>query len=193
MTAILPSQLLYIAAQFTSIDECRGIITAINIKQKDDVITITSTDGHRAFRVSFEINEKYHMDEEELNLHYSTFKKRIAKAQFVRIDSENATFSGDKCETVIRRLEPVAGDYPEFNNQIWPDTYQNDPNAPIAFNPRYLAEYLTEMNRYGADSKVKMETNKPHTPMQFSATVETFGDEFETQYLLMPVQIRDNK
>lgn len=193
MTAILPAQLLYIAAQFVSTDECKAIITAVNIKQKDDVITISSTDGYRAFRVSFEINEKYHMDDEELNLHYSTFKKRIAKAQFVRIDNENATFTGDKCETVIRSIEPVAGDYPNLNAPIWPDTYHNDPNAPIAFNPRFLAEYLTEMNRYSYIPKVKMEVNKPAAPMQFSATIEPFGDEFETQYLLMPVQMRDNK
>lgn len=189
MTAILPAQILYIGAQFASNDECRGIITAINIKQANDVITITSTDGIRAFRCSFEISESYHMDEEELNIHYGAFKKRIAKSQTVRIGTKEASFTGDKCETVIREIYPVSGVYPEVTGKIWPDVYTNEPEAPIGFNSKLLTEYLTEVSRFSSSGKVRMETNSPTQPMQFSATIEPFGESFETQYLLMPLKL----
>ena len=191
MTATLPSQLLYIAAQFAHTDEYKGIITAINVKRNEDTITIASTDGHRAFKVSFDVNEHYYMDEEEITIHASTFKKRIAKARYVGISDNTAEFKDVKGAMLsINPVVNVAGTYPSFN-QIWPDNYTNNPTRPIAFNARYLAGFLNEVARFGVSGSVKMEVNMQTQPMQFSATVEAFGDTFEAYYLLMPVQIRN--
>lgn len=191
MTAFLPAQLLYIAAQFATTDECKSVITSINVKRKEDQITITSTDGHRAFRVSFEINEHYHMDEEELNIHYKTFKKRVAKARYAIIKDNTTEFKDINGSMLsINPVEYVAGDYPSIGNNIWPDVYNNEPKSPMAFNAKYLAEFLNEVTRFGYNGTVKMQMNMPTTPMQFDASIEAFGDTFEAFYLLMPVQLR---
>lgn len=192
MTAVLPAQLLYIAAQFVSTDECKGVITSINVKREEDKITITSTDGHRAFKVSFDTNEHYYMDEEELNINFKVFKKRVAKARYVTIRDKVSEFKDINGELLVMNpIQHVPGQYPDMGNRIWPDTYTNNPEAPIAFNAKYLSEFLNEVARFGVNGNVKMQTNAPNQPMQFDATVEAFGDTFEAFYLLMPVQIRN--
>ena len=192
MTAALPSQLLYIAAQFASKDSWKGAIVAINVKKEGETIKITSTDGHRAFRVSFEANETFFMEEEELNLDSSAFKKRIAKAKVTTLSGEMATVTDDKGSVITGvPYKTLDVEFPNINSSIWPDTYKNEPGAPIAFNSSYLASFLTEVARFSDKGHVKMNVNMPTTPMQFDATLELFGDTYETQYLLMPVQIRN--
>lgn len=192
MTAILPAQLLYIAAQFCHTDVYRGALNAINVKREEDKITINSTDGHRAFRVSFDVNEHYHMDEEELNIDHKAFKKRITKARYVTIRDTVAEFKDiNGTMLVINPVEKVSGTYPNMNNSIWPETYTNNPETPIAFNAKYLAQFLTEVARFSYNQSVRMQTNSATKPMQFDATVEAFSDTFDVFYLLMPVQIRN--
>ena len=192
MTATLPSQLLYIAAQFVSTDEYRGVITGIHVKRTDDTITIESTDGFRAFRVSFDTNEHYYMDDEELILSASTFKKRIAKARYSVIRENMAEFKDVNGSVLsMNPVTHVTGSYPDMSGSIWPETYSHNPGAPIAFNAQYLAGFLNEVARFGVNGNVKMEMNTPNTPMQFSSTIEAYKDTFEAYYLLMPVRIRE--
>ena len=191
MTAALPSQLLYVAAQFASKDSYKGSIVAINVKKKGENIKITSTDGCRAFRVSFGANETFFMEEDELNLDEKAFRKRIAKGKVTTLKNQMATVTDDK-DSIIAGVpyETKEVEFPDINSPIWPDTYQNNPGAPIAFNSALLAPFLTEVARFSDIGIVKMNVNMPTTPMQFEATLELFGAEYEVQYLLMPVQIR---
>lgn len=192
MTTALPSQLLYIAAQFASKDPCKETLVAINVKKEGETIKIMSTDGHRAFRVSFEANETFFMSEEELNLDSTAFKKRIAKAKVTTLEGQMATVTDDKGSVIAGvPYNALTVTYPNMNGSIWPDTYANEPGAPIAFNSAYLATFLTEVARFSDKGAVKMNVNMPTTPMQFEATLELFGDTYEVQYLLMPVQIRN--
>lgn len=194
MTAALPSQLLYIAAQFAHKDSFKGTIVAINVKKEGENIKITSTDGIRAFRVSFEANETFFMSEDELNLDASDFKKRVAKGKVTTLEGEMATVTDDKGAIIAGiPYKTVAGEFPNMNSAIWPDTYQNTPGAPIAFNSAYLAPFLVEVTRFTDVHNVRMNTNGPITPLQFEATLDIFGAEYEVQYLLMPVQIRNPK
>jgi hypothetical protein len=191
MTALLPSQLLYIAAQFASKDEWKGIITAIHVERNENQISIFSTDGFRAFRVSFDINENYYMDEEELTLDATSFKKRIPKGKVTLIENEMATVKDSKNDIVVSTPYKITeGTYPNIN-QIWPDTFHNESKAPITFDSSLLGPFLTEMSRYGVKGHVKMEFNTPLTPLQFSGTIEAFGDTFEVEFLLMPIQVRE--
>jgi DNA polymerase III sliding clamp (beta) subunit (PCNA family) len=194
MTTALPAQLLYVAAQFASKDSCKGSIVAINVKKEGENIKITSTDGFRAFRVSFGANETFFMEEDELNLDASDFKKRVAKGKVTTLKDSMATVTDDK-GVIIAGIpyKTVAGEFPNMNSAIWPDTYQNEPGAPIAFNSAYLAPFLVEVTRFTDIHNVRMNMNGPITPMQFEATLEMFGAEYEVQYLLMPVQIRNKK
>ena len=191
MTAALPSQLLYVAAQFASKDPCKNTIVVINVKKEGENIKITSTDGIRAFRVSFEANETFFMEEDELNLEASAFKKRIAKGKVTTLKDQMATVTDDKGSIIAGvPYETLTVEFPNINSSIWPDTYANEPGAPIAFNSALLAPFLTEVARFSDKGIVKMNVNMPTTPMQFEATLELFGAEYEVQYLLMPVQIR---
>ena len=191
MTAALPSQLLYIAAQFAAKDPCKDALVVINVKKDGENIKITSTDGFRAFRVSFESNETFFMEEDELNLDEKAFRKRIAKGKVTTLKGEMATVTDDKGSIIVGfPYETLTVEFPNINSSIWPDTYANEPGAPIAFNSAYLAPFLTEVARFSSIGNVKMNVNMPTTPMQFEATLEMFGAEYEVQYLLMPVQIR---
>lgn len=192
MTTALPSQLLYIAAQFASKDSWKDALVAINVKKEGETIKITSTDGHRAFRVSFGANETFFMSEEELNLDATAFKKRIAKAKVTTLEGQMATVTDDKGNVIAGvPYNALTVTFPNMNGSIWPDTYANEPGAPITFNSSYLATFLTEVARFSDRGNVKMNVNMPTTPMQFEATLELFGTDYEVQYLLMPVQIRN--
>lgn len=191
MTAALPSQLLYVAAQFASKDPCKDALVVINVKKEGENIKITSTDGIRAFRVSFGANETFFMEEDELNFEASTFKKRIAKGKVTTLKDKMATVTDDKDSVIVAHpYENKEVLFPNITSAIWPDTYTNEPGAPIAFNSAYLAPFLTEVARFSYIGNVKMNTNGPISPMQFEATLDMFGAEYEVQYLLMPVQIR---
>ena len=143
MTAALPSQLLYVAAQFASKDSCKDTIVVINVKKDGENIKITSTDGIRAFRVSFKSDETFFMEEDELNLEASAFKKRIAKGKVTTLKNQMATVTDDKGAIIAGvPYETKEVEFPNINTSIWPDTYANQPGAPIAFNSSYLAPFL---------------------------------------------------
>lgn len=192
MVAYLPAQLLYIAAQFVTTDLVKTSITGINIKRNEDTITIMSTDGHRVFKVSFPVNENYHMSDKELLIDPKPFKKRNAKARYAVIRDDIVKFYDEDMENIfMNEVKHISGNFPEMNGYIWPDNYNNNPEAPIGFNAKYLADFLTEVNRFRISGTVKMQFGDPHKPMQFNATIQPFADIFEAYYLLMPVQIRD--
>ncbi len=191
MTATLPAQLLYIAAQFAHNDPYRQILCGISIKRVEDMMTILSTNGHHAFRVSFEVNEQYHMDEENLVLDAKAFKKRIAKARYTVIRDNVAEFKDiNGSMLTINPVENIEGTYPNMDAPVWPGEYKNNPGAPVAFSAKYLSTFLNEVARFGVNGTAKMEINTPTAPMQYSASIEAFSDAFEVYYLLMPVQIR---
>ena len=185
---MLPTQLLYIASQFASKDDWKPNINGINIKRKEDQITITSTDGFRAFRCTFE--NPYFMEEEELNLSVSAFKKRIPKGKVTTLKDGMATVMDDKNQIiVVNPYETLEVEYPKVD-QIWPDSFKNDSGEPITIDPNLLADFLIEMKRYGT-GRVKMEFNKKTNPLQFSGVIDCFGTEFNVEFLLMPVLVRD--
>ena len=181
----LPAQIVYTASLFVSSYEHKKLLMSVNVRKENNKITITSTDGHRAFRCSFDVNETYNMEEGSMNLKISAFKKRIPKAKVVELSDNKATFKDEKDNViVINPYETMIGVYPNVDN-VWPSEYHNNSEEPITFNPELIVPYFTELKRYG--NNVKMETNKNHNPLQFSGTIE----DFETQFLLMPVQVRN--
>ena len=162
MTSVIPAQLLYVAAQFSALDDYKQMLTCVNVKKDQEKIQITSTDGHRAFRVTFETNAHYYMGEDEVNILAKTVKKRVGKARYAKIRDNVVEYTDiNRSMLMINPTEHHKGDFPDVNS-VWPTEYNNDPHLPIGFNPRLLSEFLVEVSRFGVNCMVKMETNNNH-------------------------------
>jgi len=199
-TFILPADIIYIAAQFASQDSFKGILTGISIKpcvttfyRTLTSIEICSTDGHRMFRCRIPVVEKAFFLDRHIVVNAAAFKKKVAKASTIHLSAYNgvemANFFGIKADLISSvPYTTLDGDYPNYN-QLWPDTFKNQPGEPISLNAGYLASFLKEVQAFSSNSNVTMNCNLATTPLTFSATHHLYSD-VTLEYLLMPVQIR---
>lgn len=208
----LPAQVLYIAAQFASRDEAKQVLQLIHVRKGEDgLITIESTDGHRAFRFRFqECNPVRRQGEHwyinrDLLLDASIFRKRVSYGHWAMIkDNGTAEILGGKIAKgsecppskliEARPYKHVADGfiYPKLD-QLWPDKFENVPGGPISLNASYLSKFLAEVTSYSHNGVVKMSCNKPSEPLVFSSSCELSVPGLENcqlEYLLMPVQVR---
>ena len=208
----LPAQVLYIAAQFASRDETKQALQLIHVRKGEDgLITIESTDGHRAFRFRFpECNPVRRQGEHwyinrDLLLDASTFRKRVSYGHWAMIkDNGTAEILGGKIakgsecppsKLIEARPYKHVADvfiYPKLD-QLWPDKFENAPGGTISWNASYLSQFLAEVTRYSHNGVVKMSCNKPSEPLVFSSSCELSVPGLENcqlEYLLMPVQVR---
>jgi DNA polymerase III sliding clamp (beta) subunit (PCNA family) len=207
--AFLPAQLIYVAAQFASADASKKVLTAIHVRPAgEDGVIITSTDSHRMFQVTCP-DATWYCDQ-PLLLDAKQFKKRIAYGRFIAIDDtagngEGARILGGKTATAFAEFLqsiPWASAHadlrcPDTNlrypdtDQLWPDSFKNAPEAPIAFNAQLLGDFLQQVTRYSWNGVVAMQTNSPTNPLLFTSTIrDTYLEDVEMRFLLMPVQIR---
>jgi len=192
--AVLPAQMLYVAARFASKDSAKGPLCYINVRKADDTITIASTDRHRLFRVRIEDTNNAYYLQRELMLSPSAFKKRIAKAAFTFVTDQGTAEMRGSIPDLIQSVPCSTGcdsPFPECDRLI-PDTFTGTPGAPIAFNADYLASFLKEVARFCDNGIVTMQFNMPTTPLVFTGrtTLDGTGLRVTMEYLLMPVQIR---
>ena len=193
MIATIPSQLLYIAAQFASNDsQFKPNIALINITFKNEQITIRSTDGFRAFRCSFPMTSLFVMTQEELNVPAKVFKKRIAKGKYSIIHSDHVKVMNNVDECIVMNpMQPNTTEiYPNVDN-IWPDKFNNDPENPVFFNAALLSDFLNEVKRFSENQCTRMVMNKPTNPLEFTADIELYDKEYKVEYLLMPINKRN--
>lgn len=205
VVACLPAQILQAASKFVSDDYTKDVLTKIYIaKEPDDRIIIASTDGHRAFRFRFATNEKWSINNEAgfILLDAQAVKKKVSYAQYAIFKKESIEFFGGK-KKAHQTQEPfdfiearpckynVDQEYPKLN-QLWPDTFTNEPGRPIAWNASYLSDFLAVVTQLGVNNVVKMQSNAATTPLTFTGKCELPGfEESLFEYLLMPVQIRE--
>lgn len=204
--ACLPAQILYVAAQFASRDEAKGVLQLVNVRRRDDgSVQIESTDGHRAFRFRVPVaargGELWFADR-DLKLNAATLRKRVSYGQFAIVRADGTVeFLGGKSkkgapvptEFLEARPWKHADDCYEFPviDQLWPDSFTGELKGPIAFNARYVAEFMAEVDRYSHNGVVKLQMNRPTTPVVMTSSCELHGLEgSELEHLLMPVQIR---
>jgi hypothetical protein len=201
---LLPAPILHIAAQFTSKDEAKQVLQLVNVRSKaDGDIVIESTDGHRAFRFVIPRGDLWHLVPSEIKLSAETLRKRVAYGHWAVLrSSETIDFMGGKKSVancppcVFLESRPYAHratcyTFPAMDN-LWPDKFSNEPQAPIAYNAGYLADFLGQVAKFSPNGVVTMETNKPSTPLVFTATCDLHGLEHcRFEYLLMPVQLRN--
>jgi len=199
--AFLPAQLIYVAAQFTSADDCKKVLTAIHVRpaSEDGGVIIVSTDGYRMFHVT--CPDATWSCDQPLLLDAKQFKKRIAYGRFIAIDDtagngEGARILGGKTATAeflqsIPWLSAHADlQYPN-TDQLWPDSFKNTPEAPTSFNAQLLGDFLQQVTRYSWNGNAAMQVNGPTNPLLLTSTIrDTCLENVEMRFLLMPVQIR---
>jgi hypothetical protein len=198
--AFLPAQLIYVAAQFASADACKKVLTAIHVRPagEDGGVIITSTDSHRMFQVTCS-NAYWHCDQ-PLLLDAKQFKKRVPYGRFIAIDDttgngEGARILGGKTATAeFLQSIPWASAYADLQypdtDHLWPDSFRNTSEAPIALNAQLLGDFLQQVTRYSWNGTVAMQTNSPTNPLLFTSMIrDTYLEDVEMRFLLMPVQI----
>lgn len=202
MTAFLPASLLHVAAQFAATDPCKQVLTGIMVRPADDGITIESTDGIRAFRVT--VSDSNWRCDAPMLLSAKAFKKRIPYARFAAFEheAETARILGGKgpnaeflqsipCNWQSEGYvgDPVAA-YPK-TDQLWPDTFGRDAGKPIAFNAALMGDFLAQVARLAWNGVAIMERNSPHNPIVLHSIIrDTWLEDVVMLFLLMPVQIR---
>jgi hypothetical protein len=201
--AILPAQMLYVAAQFASIDLAKQVLTGILVRPaKGGGVTIDSTNGIGAFNVTCS-DPIWHCDT-PLLLNAKSFAKRIGYAKTVNIEANEglASFLGGK-NSIIELMQAVPwrwqsegfkGDpvaqYPDIDS-LWPGKFNNSPGQPVGFNARLMADFLKQVERYSWNGVAKMELNGATNPFVLTSVVADYGlSSVEMRYLLCPVQIK---
>lgn len=189
--AALPAQVIYIAAQFASSDETKHPLNCICISSEGDNLAIMSTDGHRAFRFRFHSSDLF-WSSKSFCIPAKPLRKRIAKANMLDV-KPSQLFLID-CDSVLLSRMPVSvldsAGYPNVD-QLFPDSFKNEPGRPMGFCSRYLAQFLNEVTRFTDNEAVMMECNTPTSPAKFTSQCSIpLLQSYKLEYLLMPVQLR---
>ena len=203
-SAILPAQMLYVAAQFASINPAKQTLTGILVRPvKGGGVSIDSTDGIRAFSVTCS-DPIWHCDT-PLLLNAKSFAKRIGYAKTVNIEvSEDlaSVFGGKNNIIEVIQAAPwrwqsegfkgdPAAQYPDID-RLWPEKFNNSPGQPVGFNARLMADLLKQVERYSWNGVARMELNGATNPLILTSSVFDYGlNNVKMRYLLCPVQIRD--
>ena len=194
ITTELPSFILEAAAQFASKDECKEALQGIHLLNCGATIRVAATNGHYAFRAYVEKGQHCSMDNDELLVPVSTFKKKVGYARKAIInsgDGEVRFYGGKKEELSLleaRPCQPLPYQFPQID-QIFPSKEQmsNKPGKPVAFNASYMKTISEVVAKFSETGNVQMHLALPTSAMLFTASLE----EADVQMLLMPVQVRD--
>lgn len=192
--AILPAPILWAAAQFASKDEGRLALTSIQIQRHDSgAVTVRSCDGHRAFRITLTI-EHAHSSAAELKVSAADWSKPgrlLTAAQWIQIktDGTAAAIAHDGSIAELRTWKENPYQFPNLD-QCWPTEYDCEPGAIITTDANYLLSFATVAAELSPKAHITLETSQPNQPLQLTANCRDYGAKLE--FLLMPVQIRDN-
>lgn len=214
--AVLPYWPVWAAAQFASVDDFKALLKFVHVYQEGETIQIESTDGHRAFRYRFPA-ANWRLPEQGLLLHAKALKKAVSQGKALAVStSMRVTFYGGTknavtelsslnnaghCTSASNNNQPIntaedcgnVGAYPRIN-QLWPDTFTNEPSAPYGFNAAYLKQWGAVVEKLSSNSVTKVQGNAPTTPFVFSCDfAQCFGEHYTDpvlELLLMPVTLK---
>ena len=214
--AVLPYWPVWAAAQFASANDFKALLKFVHVYQEGETIQIESTDKHRAFRYRFPA-ANWCLPKEGLLLHAKALKKAVSQGKAITVStSMRVTFHGGTknavtelsslnlaghCTSASNNNQPIktaedcgtVGTYPRIN-QLWPDTFNNEPGAPYGFNAAYLKQWGTVVEKLSTNSVTRVQGNAPTTPFVFSCTfAQCFGEHYadpKLEMLLMPVTLK---
>jgi hypothetical protein len=196
VTTELPAYILEAAAQFASKDECKEALQGIHLLNCGTTIRVAATNGHYAFRAYVEKGQNFSMDNDDLLVPVSAFKKKVSyarKAIINSVEGEVRFYGGKKDELNMleaRPCQPLPYQFPRID-QIFPseDQMSNKPGKPVAFKASYMKTISEVVAKFSETGNIKMHLASHTSAMLFSASLE----ETEVQLLLMPVQVREWK
>jgi len=201
----LPVHLMHCVAQCVSTDPVKVSLNKISLYREDSVgsgvITLAATDGHRLLRIilpagSTQIGELE--PGQRLIIEPAAFKKRpLINEKVVQLFDNGAAeiinLSAHQEMWVAWKITNTEHKFPDYD-QLFPENFHNKPEAPFAFNPSYLLDFLKLAKQYGKNSIVKWRMNAATTPMVQTFVVDSkwlpLDGEVTVEHLLMPVQIR---
>jgi hypothetical protein len=217
--AVLPYWPIWAAAQFASDDEAKQLLQFVHVWRDGDCFQIESTDGHRAFRYRLPawggsaatcvLPTLWRVPDQGLLLHAKALKKAVNYGKLLTVTHDmRAVFHGGK-KDALTELSSVnlaghysvhtaddcgkVGQYPNIN-QLWPQSFSNEPGKPWAFNARYLKEWCAVVEKLSHNGVTRTEGNAASTPFVFSCSYEPrigqHGSDAQLELLLMPVLIR---
>ena len=214
--AVLPYWPIWAAAQFACEDGYKGLLKFVHVYQDGETLQIESTDGHRAFRYRFPA-ANWRLPEQGLLLHAKALKKAVSQGKALSVStSMRVTFYGGAksavtelsslnlaghCVSLSNNSQPIntvedcgtVGTYPRIN-QLWPDTFTNEPGAPYGFNAAYLKQWGAVVEKLSTNAVTRVQGNAPTKPFVFSCTfAECFGEHYadpKLELLLMPVTLK---
>ena len=201
----LPVHLMHCVAQCVSTDPVKVSLNKISLYREDSVgsgeITLAATDGHRLLRITLPAGST-HIGELEpgqrLIIDPEAFKKRpLLNEKAVQLfedgTAEIINRSSREIKKVFWKTADTKFEFPNYD-QLIPDNFHNKPEAPFAFNPAYLLDFLKLAKQYGCPLVVKWHMNAAATPMVQTFVVDgkwlPLGGEVTVEHLLMPVVIR---
>ena len=201
----LPVHLMHCVAQCVSTDPVKVSLNKISLYREDSVgsgvITLAATDGHRLLRIilpagSTQIGELE--PGKRLIIDPAAFKKRPLTNEktielFADGTAEIPNSSSREIRKVFWKTTDTDFEFPNYD-QIFPDNFHNKPEAPFAFNPAYLLDFLKLAKQYGCPLVVKWHMNAAASPMVQTFVVDgkwlPLGGEVTVEHLLMPIRIR---
>ena len=194
--AILPAPILWAAAQFASKDQAKAALCQIQLTSNEDgTVTVRTTNGHQAFRITLTAEYAY-SSAAEIKVPAADWAKPgklLTSAEWCHLKTDGTaaavTFMGQVAELRSFTPDPYAPEFPPLDN-VWPTDYCCEPGQVMAFNGNYLAAFATVAAKLSPSAIIKLETSEANTPAQLSADFRETGATLE--FLLMPVQLRDN-
>jgi hypothetical protein len=210
--AVLPPCLLWAASMAASSDTNKGVLCSIDVRRTEDGnIRITSTDGHRLFRVVIPQSEQFFIAADQVapfRLNPKAFSKApTKKAVTVSIEASGlAQFHDTLGRPVdagawqaVTEANAVGQDFPRVDQLIPADDQLTcDPGKPVAFNPRYVGDFCKVAEKLSRNCVIQFLTAKSaNSPCIIRAEldgamllIEKDPPIVVMDYLIMPVQIR---
>jgi hypothetical protein len=213
---VLPYWPIWAAAQFASDDAAKQLLNFVHVWRDGDTFQVESTDGHRAFRYRFPawgadgMPTLWRVPDGGLLLWAKPLKKAVSYGKLLTVTHDmRAVFHGGKKEA-LGELSSVnlagffsvhtaddcgkVGTYPAIN-QLWPESFSNQPGQRFAFNARYVREWCAVVEKLSHNGVTRCECNAPTTPFVWASSYEPrigqHAPNPEIELLLMPVQVRD--
>jgi hypothetical protein len=213
---VLPYWPIWAAAQFVSTDEMKQILQFVHIWRDGDAYQIESTDGHRLFRYRFPavgtdgMPTLWRVPDQGLLLHAKPLRKAVGHSKLLTVTHEmRAVFHGGAKQALLE-LSSVnlagqfgvhtaddcskVGTFPNVN-QLFPDSFSNNPGKKFAFDARYVREWCAVVEKLSDNDATHCECNSPTTPFLWSCNYQPrigqHGKNPRLELLIMPVQIRN--
>jgi hypothetical protein len=190
----IPSNVALVAAQFCHTDVFKGELTFVHFAKRPCSIRAGSTNGHYAFRCIVPTSESFFMEEDELLLPSTAFKKKAAYSKkIVHNDNEARFYGGKKDQMELIEARPCLvsnATFPRQFDSLFPTEWENNPRRAIVFNSEYMRTVSDVIAKYSEHGRMKM--NFGDSCNAAVTITSEMDDGLKMEFLLLPVMVRQD-